>query len=175
MSEEIINKVAQSGILTLDLEDYFPKEDIVLFDLKPLLFREMILKEKEFRTGLQEIDWTAYQGKIVAVTCTVDTIIPHWAYMLVAVYLQPHAKDIVLGDRQAALEQTFRAQIAAIDTAPFLDKRVVVKGCGDLSVGAFAYMEITRKLRPVVKSIMYGEPCSTVPVYKKPPTAASPA
>lgn len=175
MSEEIINKVAQSGLLTLDLEDYFPKEEIVLFDLKPLLFREMILKEKEFRTALQEIDWTAYQDKIVAVTCTVDTIIPHWAYMLVAVYLQPHAKDIVLGDRQAALEQTFRAQIAAIDAAAFLDKRVVVKGCGDLSVGAFAYMEITRKLRPVVKSIMYGEPCSTVPVYKKPPTAGSPA
>ena len=167
MSEEIINKVAQSGLITLDLEDYYPKEEIALFDLKPLLFREMILKEKEFRTALQEIDWTIYQDKIVAVTCTIDTIIPHWAYMLVAVYLQPHAKDIVLGDGPAALQQTFRARIADIDSQSFLDKRVVIKGCGDLSVGAFAYLEITKKLAPVVKSIMYGEPCSTVPVYKK--------
>ena len=167
MSEEIINKVAQSALITLDLEDYYPKEEIVLFDLKPLLFREMILREKEFRAALQETDWTQYQDKIVAVTCTTDAIIPLWAYMLVAVYLQPLAKDIVLGDEPMALQQTFLARIAAIDIQAFTDKRIVVKGCGDLPVGAFAYMEITRRLRPVVKSIMYGEPCSTVPVYKK--------
>ncbi|HWK06896.1 MAG TPA: DUF2480 family protein [Puia sp.] len=174
---EIINKVAQSALITLDLEEYYPKEEIVLFDLKPHLFREMILKEKEFRAALQETDWTQYQGKIVAVTCTTDAIIPLWAYMLVAVYLQPLAKDIILGDEQIALQQTFLARIAAIDIQPFADKRVVVKGCGDLPVGAFAYMEITRRLRPVVKSIMYGEPCSTVPVYKKSPglTTKSPA
>jgi hypothetical protein len=173
MSEEIVNKVAQSALITLDLEDYYPKEEIVLFDLKPLLFREMILKEKEFREGLQNMDWTQYQDKIVAVTCTSDAIIPLWAYMLVAVYLQPLAKDIILGDEPTALQQTFLGRIAAIDMQPFTDKRVVVKGCGDKPVGAFAYMEITRRLRPVAKSIMYGEPCSTVPVYKK-PQAASP-
>jgi len=170
MSEEIINKVAQNtSLITLDLEDYYPKEEIVLFDLKPYLFREMILKEKEFREALQNIDWTQYQDKIVAVTCTSDAIIPLWAYMLVAVYLQPFAKDIIMGDEQIALQQNYLKKIAAIDANEFIDKRVVVKGCGDLSVGAFAYMEITRKLRPVVKSIMYGEPCSTVPVYKKGP------
>lgn len=167
MSEEIINKVAQSGLVTLDLEEYYPREEIVLFDLKPLLFREMILKEKEFRAALLSIDWAGYQDKIVAVTCTVDTIIPLWAYMLVAVHLEPYTKNMVLGDTPAALRQAFLDRLNAIDVQEYADKRVVVKGCGDLSVGAFAYMEIAKRLRPVVKSIMYGEPCSTVPVYKK--------
>jgi len=172
MSEEIINKVVQNAsLITLDLEDYYPKEEIVLFDLKPLLFREMILREKEFRAALDTTDWTQYRGKIVAVTCTADAIIPLWAYMLVAVQLQPLAKDIILGDEQTALQQSFLAKIAAIDIQEFVDKRIVVKGCGDLPVGAYAYMEITRRLRPVVKSIMYGEPCSTVPVYKKSSTS----
>src|SRR5437868_2628546 len=138
MSEEIINKVAQNAsLITLDLEDYYPKEEIVLFDLKPHLFREMILKEKEFRAALQNIDWTGYQDKIVAVTCTTDAIIPLWAYMLIAVYLQPFAKEIIMGDEQTALQQTYLKRIAAIDVNEFTDKRVVVKGCGDLSVGAF--------------------------------------
>jgi len=167
MSEEIINKVAQSALDTLDLEDYYPREEIVLFDLKPYLFREMILKEKEFRVSLQNIDWTAYQDKIVAVTSTADAIIPLWAYMLVAVALQPFAKDIVMGDAQTALQQRFLENLRNIDIEPFTDKRVIVKGCGDLSVGGFAYLEIARRLRPVVKSIMYGEACSNVPIYKK--------
>src|ERR1700730_5446892 len=107
MSEEIINKVAQSGLLTLDLEDYFPKENIVLLDLKPFLFMEMILKEKEFRAALQNVDWIQYQDKIVAVTCTADAIIPLWAYMLIAVYLQPFAKDIIMGDESTARQQSF--------------------------------------------------------------------
>jgi hypothetical protein len=167
MSEEIVNKVAQSALDTLDLEDYYPREEIALFDLKPFLFREMILKEKEFRAALQSIDWAGYQDKIVAVTSTADAIIPLWAYMLVAVNLQPFAKEIVMGDVQTALQQAFLANLRAIDIAPFTDRRVIVKGCGDLSVGGFAYMEIARRLRPIVKSIMYGEACSNVPVYKK--------
>ncbi|HXB33561.1 MAG TPA: DUF2480 family protein [Puia sp.] len=167
MSEEIINRVAQSGLLTLDLEDFYPREEIAVFDLKPLLFREMILKEKEFRAGLQEIDWSGYTGKILAVTCTADAIIPAWAYMLVAVHARPYARSIILGDRQAALQQTFLANLQTIDLEAFADKRVVVKGCGDLAVGPFAYLEITRLLQPVVKSILYGEACSNVPVYKK--------
>jgi Protein of unknown function (DUF2480) len=167
MSDEIINKLAQSALVSLDLEDYYPEEKIVLFDLKPLLFREMILKEKEFRAALPAIDWASYQDKIVAVTCTADSIIPLWAYMLVAVYLEPFAKNLIFGDEETALRQTFLDKIAAIDLSKLTDKRVVVKGCGDKPVGAFAYMEIARRLRPVVKSIMYGEPCSTVPVYKK--------
>lgn len=182
---EIVNKVALSGLLTLDLEDYYPREEIVLFDLKPYLFmvnvQKMglpgsdneplahtgILREKDFRAALQQIDWTRYQDKIVAVTCSVDAIIPLWAYMLVAVNLQPFARDIVMGDEKTALQQTFLARIAAIDIKEFADKRVIVKGCGDLSVGGFAYLEVAKRLRPVVKSIMYGEACSNVPVYKK--------
>ncbi|MBS1663116.1 MAG: DUF2480 family protein [Bacteroidetes bacterium] len=167
MSEEIINKVAQSGLLNLDLEDYFPKEEIVVFDLKPHLFMEMILKEKDFRAALQAIDWSIYQDKILAVTCTADAIIPSWAYMLVAVSAEPFAKAIIFGDKETALRQTFLENLRAIDIDQFIDKRVIVKGCGDLSVGGFAYMEIARRLRPVVKSILYGEACSNVPVFKK--------
>ena len=167
MSEEIINRVAQSGLLTLDLEDYYPREEIVVFDLKPLLFREMILKEQEFRAGLQSIDWPGYSGKILAVTCTADAIIPAWAYMLIAVHAQPFVRNIILGDPQLAFQQAFIANLQAIDLSTFADKRVMVKGCGDLSVGAFAYLEITRLLQPVAKSILYGEACSNVPVYKR--------
>jgi len=165
--EEIVNKVAQSGLYTLDLEEYYPKEEIVVFDLKPLLFMEMILKEKEFRAALQSVDWTRYQDKILAVTCSVDAIIPSWAYMLVAVQAQPYVKDLFLGDRQTVLQEIFLANLRAIDITEFSDKRVVVKGCGDLSVGGFAYLEIARRLRPVVKSILYGEACSNVPIFKK--------
>ena len=166
MSDAIINKVALSPLLSLDLEEFYPKEPIVLFDLKPLLFMEIILKEKDFRTALQDHDWTQYKDKIVAVTCTADAIIPVWAYMLVASYLQPMAKDVILGDEKTALQQQFIKNISSINAQDYTDKRVVVKGCGDLAIGEFAYMEITKKLRPVVKSIMYGEPCSTVPIFK---------
>ena len=167
MSEEIINKVAQSGLLTLDLETYYPREEIVVLDLKPLLFMEMILKEKEFRAALQAIDWQAYQDRILAITCTADAIIPSWAYMLIAAHAQPYAKAIVLGDRQTALREVFLNNLRAIDLGAFTDQRVVVKGCGDLSVDGFAYLEIAGRLRPVVKSMMYGEACSNVPVYKR--------
>jgi hypothetical protein len=167
MSDEIVNKVAQSQLVTIDLEAYYPKEEIVLFDLKPHLFMELILKEKEFRAALQNLDWSAYQYKVVAVTCTADAIIPMWAYMLVASYLQPVAKDIVYGNEQTALQQLFLQNINAINIEEFADKRIVVKGCGDMPIGEFAYLAITKRLLPVVKSIMYGEPCSTVPIYKK--------
>ena len=166
MSDAIINKVAASPLLSLDLEEYYPKESVVLFDLKPHLFMELILKEKEFRAALQQHDWNQYQDKIVAVTCTTDAIIPVWAYMLVASYLQPVAKEIHFGDEKSALQQQFVKNINGIDVTEFTDKRVVVKGCGDLPIGEFAYMKITKKLRPVAKSIMYGEPCSTVPIFK---------
>lgn len=167
MEGEIVNKVAQSAIQTLDLENYYPKEEIVLFDLKPYLFMELIIKEKEFRSAMQSVDWNKYQNKIVAVSCTADVIIPVWAYMLVTSYLQPVALDVIMGDEKTALRETLLKRIDAINLDAFTDQRVVVKGCGDLSIGEFAYLEITKRLRPVVKSIMYGEPCSTVPVYKK--------
>jgi hypothetical protein len=167
MSDEIVNKVASSGLVTLDLETYYPKEEIIVFDLKPHLFMELILKEKDFRDTLLQYDWSLYQGKVVAVTCTADAIIPMWAYMLVASYLQPVAAAVVFGDEKTARQQLFLEKINAISLDDFNDKRVVVKGCGDLPIGEFAYMAITTRLRPVAKSIMYGEPCSTVPIFKK--------
>ena len=167
MSEPIINKVAESGLITLDLELYYPKEEIVVFDLKPLLFMEMILKEKDFRLSLQQHDWLPYSAKTVGVTCSADAVIPVWAYMLVATYLQPIAKEVIMGDEETVRKQIFIRNIDAINESTFTDQRIVVKGCGDLPIGEYAYMEITKKLRPVAKSIMYGEPCSTVPVYKK--------
>jgi hypothetical protein len=159
--------VALSPLLTVDLETFYPKDEIMLFDLQPHLYMGLILKEKEFRTALQNIDWTVYQDKIVAITCSTEAIIPVWAYMLLASYLEPIAKDIILGDEKKAIEQTLLKRIEAIALDEYTDKKVVVKGCGDLPVGEFAYMAITKRLRPVARSIMYGEPCSTVPIYKR--------
>ena len=166
MQEEIINKVSQSALDTLDLEQFFPKETIRIFDLKPFLFMELILKEKDFRTSLLSIDWSIYKDEIVGIYCSADAVIPVWAYMLVTSYLQPFAKEVVMGNETEVLRQVITTKIQAINPEDYINKRVVVKGCGDRPVGDFAYLEITKLLRPVVKSIMYGEPCSTVPVYK---------
>lgn len=165
--DEIINKVASSGLVSLDLENFYPSEDVKGFDLKPFLFMEMILKEKDFRQALHELDWSAYDGKAVAVYCSADAIIPMWAYMLVTSYLQPTAAYVFLGNEEALIRQLFLQKISALDIEAFRDQRVVIKGCGDKAVPPEAYVEITRRLQPVVKSIMFGEPCSTVPVYKK--------
>lgn len=168
MSEPIINRVAESVLVEVNLEDYYPKGETVVFDMKDYLFMGLILKEKDFREALKKVDVSLYQGKWVAVTCTADAIIPVWAYMLVAAQLQPYANDIVFGDEQFLHKNVFLKNLAAVPIENFTDKRVVIKGCGDLTIGEFAYLEITRLLRPVAKSIMYGEPCSTVPIFKKP-------
>jgi len=167
MQETIVNKVAESGIITLNLEDYYPKGEIVVFDLKEHLFMGLILKEKDFRAALLATDWNQYLDKNVAVTCTADAIIPVWAYMLVASYLQPLAKEIVFGNSDSLIATVLQKNIDAIDATAFTDKRVVVKGCGDIKIPDSAYLAVTAKLRPYIKSIMYGEPCSTVPIYKK--------
>lgn len=167
MSDPIINKVAESGLITLDLEKYYPFGEVAVFDMKDHLFMGMILKEKDFREKLKALDWSVYQNKNVAVTCTADAIIPVWAYMLVATYLEPIAKAIVMGDEKELHKTIYLKNLATIDVNEFTDKRVVIKGCGETPIGDFAYMEITKLLRPVAKSIMYGEPCSTVPIYKK--------
>ena len=167
MSEPIINKVAESGIITLDLSVYHPKGETVVFDMKDYLFMGMILKEKDFRETLKSQDWEKFRNKNVALACSADAIIPVWAYMLIAAYLQPVAKEVVMGDVAELHKTIFLKNLSAIDMNEFADKRVVVKGCGDTPIGDYVYMEITKQLRPVAKSIMYGEPCSTVPVFKK--------
>jgi len=166
MQEEIINKIAQSALVTIDLEEFYPKDNIRIFDLKPFLFMELILKEKDFRAALSSTDWSKYKDQVVGVCCSADAVIPVWAYMLVTSFLQPYAKDVVMGDELMVLRQLITNRIQAIDVDEYKDKRIVVKGCGEKPIGDFAYLEITKLLRPVVKSIMYGEPCSTVPVFK---------
>jgi len=167
MSEVLVNKVAASGIITLDLQAYMPTEEITTFDLKDHLFMGLILKEKDFREALKATDWNVYAGKAVAITCTADAIIPLWAYMLVTTYLQPVAQFVFAGTEAELKKHLFLQNIGSINTTELTDQRVVVKGCGDAEIEAYAYTEITRLLRPAVKSIMYGEPCSTVPIYKK--------
>ena len=167
MEDTIVNKVTLSALVTLDLEKFYPEGEAVVFDMKDHLFMELILKEKDYREGLKNLDWSVYQNKNVCITCSVDAVIPVWAYMLAASYLQPLAKDVVLGNEAFMHEVLFLKNLWKIDAKEYEGKRVVVKGCGDKKIPDAAYAEITGILRPVAQSIMYGEPCSTVPVYKK--------
>ncbi|MGB4843807.1 MAG: DUF2480 family protein [Ferruginibacter sp.] len=168
MSEVLVNKVSESGIITLNLEDFYPEGETAVFDMKDHLFMGLILKEKDFRETMKTLDLSVYKDKNVAITCSADAVIPVWAYMLVSSYLQPVAREIIFGDSDFLHKTLFLKNIAKINTADYEDKRVVIKGCGELPITETAYVAITGILRPVVKSIMYGEPCSTVPVYKKP-------
>lgn len=167
MSEVIVNKVAESGLISFDLEEYYPKSIRKVFDLKDHLFMGLILKEKDFRAALLQIDWSEYAGADVAITCSADAIIPMWAYMLVASYLEPVAQHVIVGTESELINQLMLKNIDAIDATEYTDQRIVVKGCGDIAIPEAAYVAITNKLRPVAKSIMYGEPCSTVPIFKK--------
>jgi hypothetical protein len=165
--EEIRNKVAESGLITINLEQYYPEHQPLAFDLKNFLFMEMLLREKDFRETLDQHDWSVYGGQDVAVFCSTDAIVPMWAYMLVASKLSGIARSIISGTTEEAIKQIFIENIRQVNAATFEGKRVVVKGCGDRPVPDYAYAEISIKLLPVVKSLMYGEPCSTVPVYKR--------
>ena len=167
MENEIVNKVSQSGLITIDLEEFYPAGERVLFDIKELLFQGLILREKDFREFVKEHDWTQYQGKNVALTCTADAIVPTWAYMLLANRLAPYARDVVFGDKEVLETVLFEKALAGMDIEQYRNQRIVIKGCGDVEVPASAYVELTKKLTPVVKSLRFGEPCSTVPIYKK--------
>jgi hypothetical protein len=167
MEDAIVNKVVKSALITIDLGDFYPQGEIVTFDLKDYLFMELILKENEYRETLKSIDWSVYEDKNVAITCSAEAIIPLWAYMLAVSYLQPFAKDIVFGTTDEVFKILFLKNLQKSDLKKFEDKRVVIKGCGDKKIPENAFVEITKILRPVAKSIMYGEPCSTVPIYKR--------
>ena len=167
-TDTIINRVAQSALVSLNLEDYYPRGERVVYDIKDNLFQEMILRERDFRAFVKEHDWSQYQDQYVALTCSVDAIVPTWAYMLLTTKLEPHARRVIFGSRETLETVLFQAALQLIDLAPFQGAKVVIKGCGDLPIPTFAYTEITRLLRPVAASIMYGEPCSTVPLYKRP-------
>jgi hypothetical protein len=164
---DLVNKVAQSGIVTLDLVNYLPEQEIIGLDISHFLFRGLLLKEKEFRAAIKDLDTTAYSGKRVAVFCSTDAIVAQWAYMLVASALQDAGLECFFGTPAQVEEHLLLSQIRQMNTAPYKDQRIVIKGCGSRPLPDAAYLEITKRLRPVVKSLMFGEPCSTVPIYKK--------
>lgn len=168
MQEQIINKVAKSGLISLDLEDFYHSGERVQYDLKDNLFMGLILKEKDFREFIKNHDWPQYTGKNIAITCTEDAVIPTWAYMLLAIQLEPYAHTIVFGNLQDLEQKLYDEALAKINFEEYAGAKVVVKGCSKVAVPTSAYIEVTRRLRPFAQSIMFGEPCSTVPLYKKP-------
>lgn len=166
MSNEITNKVANSKLVTIDLEDFYPEGERVLIDIKQWLFAGQILKEKDFRTSVKNHDWAFYQNKFVALTCSADAVIPSWAYLLITVSLSPYAKNIVVGDLEQLEAAIFQEVIKNIATENYVEKPVIIKGCSNKFIPPTAYTQLIAHLLPVVRSLMYGEACSNVPLYK---------
>lgn len=164
---EIVNKVAQSGLQTINPVDFFPSESIQCFDIRTVLIEDFLLREKEFRGWIGKHDWKQYRGSHVAVYCSNDAIIPVWAWMLLSAALKPYAATIFYGTSEALHELLFLKNINTLPIEQYRDQRVIIKGCGDQTVPPSIYVELTRVLTPVVKSLMFGEACSTVPVFKK--------
>ena len=167
MSGEIVNRVANSALITIDLTDYAPKETIVILDAKDFLFEGIILKEKEFRNTLKEFDFSVYTNKIVALYCSSGAIVPMWAFMLLTSYLNNSASEIYFGKKEEVFQKIFSDNIDAIDATEFENKKVIVKGCGQVPLTETLYIAITKKLQNTVSSLMFGEACSAVPVFKK--------
>ncbi|WP_379088140.1 DUF2480 family protein [Pedobacter sp. UC225_65] len=167
IQEKFVNKVAASGLITLNLEEYFHKGERLVYDIKDNLFHGLMLKEQDFRAFIKEHNWEQYQDKNIAITCSTDAIVPTWAYMLLANKMKPYANEIVFGTLETLETVLYTKALAKIDINAFAGERVVIKGCASLQVPVSAYVEITSLLTPIVKSIMYGEPCSTVPIYKR--------
>lgn len=167
MSEEIINRVANSKLVTFDLEDFYPQGERVLFDIKDWLYEGFVLRERDFRASAKDHDWSQYSGKFVALTCSTDAIIPGWAYMLLSTYLAPIAKKTVVGDLEILETILYTEIIDRLDVKEFEGVPVIIKGCSRKPVPQNAYLQLIKKLQPVAKSIMYGEACSSVPLFKK--------
>ena len=167
MEDEIVNKVSQSGLITIDLEEFYPSGERVVFDIKDLLFQGLVLREKDFREFIKNEDWNKYKDKYVALVCSADAIVPTWAYMLLAKQLETISKRVVFGDLETLETILYNEILSKLNISEYKDARIVIKGCGNLPVPKSAYVQITTLLRPFAKSIMYGEPCSTVPLYKQ--------
>ncbi len=166
MEDEIINRVANSKLVTLDLEDYYPKGKRVLFDIKDWLYEGFVLREKDFRKHVAEFDWSQYQDNYVALICSTDAIIPGWAFMLISIELEPYAKHIVIGDLETLETSIYQDIITNLDISTYKNSPIIIKGCSKKPVPQNAYIMLANKLKPVAKSIMYGEACSSVPLYK---------
>lgn len=166
MAEEIVNRVKASNLVVFDLEELYPKGERIVFDLKPLLFQELVLKEKDFRDFVRSHDWSQYKEKHVAIICSADAIVPTWAFMLVSISLQPYAASIIFGNREALENYLFEKAISKVEIEKFRNAKIVVKGCSKINVPIGAYVRIASLFRPVAASLMFGEPCSTVPLFK---------
>ncbi|MDX1476475.1 MAG: DUF2480 family protein [Saprospiraceae bacterium] len=167
LDKPLVNRVAQSGLITIDLETFVMPVDYAHFDLKDYLYQGLVLREKEFRERLKEVDWSTFAGKSLLVYCSTDAIVPSWAYMLVAAQASPHAREVFFGSEAEHREAQILRSIDRLDVSAYDDARVVVKGCAKERVPERAYVELLTRLQPVVRSLMFGEPCSTVPVYKR--------
>lgn len=167
MEEEIINRVSNSQLVTFDLEELYTPGERVLFDVKNLLFQELVLREKDFRDFIKSHDWALYKNKYVAITCSADAVVPTWAYMLLASALQPYASEVIFGTLQDLETLLFKQALVKIDWEKYTNAKVIIKGCSKVEVPVSAYVDVTNHLRPLASSIMFGEPCSTVPVFKK--------
>ncbi len=165
--EEIVNKIAASGLITIDMEEIYPSAERAIFDIKEHLWQGLALKEKDFREFVKQNDWEIYRNKYVAITCSADAIVPNWAYMLVASKMEGIASKVVFGSSEVLEIIVFRELIDSLPTEDYRDKRLVIKGCSNKPVPSSAYVDLVTKLQPVAKSIMFGEPCSTVPVFKR--------
>lgn len=165
--DAIINRVANSGLVTFDLEQLYQEGDRVTIDIKDQLYQELVLREKEFRTYIKTHDWTQYKNAFVSVTCSSDAIVPTWAFMLVTVALRPYAKKVVFGSIEELEKVLFKEALDTVNWNNFRDAKVVVKGCSKVQVPTSAYVEAINRLQPMASSIMFGEPCSTVPLFKR--------
>ena len=167
MPEEIINRVANSKLVVVDLEDYYPQGKRIVFDIKDWLFEGFVLREKEFRAQSSTHDWTQYKGTYVALTCSSDAIIPAWAYMLLAMHLESYSKKTVIGNLEQLETSLYQSIIEILDVTLFKGKPIIIKGCSNKPVPSNAYILLSQKLKPIAKSIMYGEACSSVPLFKR--------
>ncbi len=165
--EEITNRVNNSQLISFDLEELYTPGERVLFDIKDFLFQGLILKEKDFRDAIKNYDWSQYEGKHIAIICSADAIIPTWAYILLSIALQPYAKRVIFGNLLELESQLFYDRLSQVDWEKFRDKKMIIKGCSKVEVPLSAYVEATNRLKLVASSIMFGEPCSTVPLFKK--------
>ncbi len=170
MEKEIVNRVAQSKLVTFDLEDYYPEGERILLDIKDWLYEGFVLREKDFREQAKSHNWEQYKGTYVALVCTSDAIVPAWAFMLLSTYLNKVAKKVVIGDLELLETSIYQEIIENMDFQNLKDLPVIVKGCSHKPVPKNAYIYLLRKLQTVAKSIMYGEACSAVPLFKKKPT-----
>ncbi|HET8753736.1 MAG TPA: DUF2480 family protein [Salinimicrobium sp.] len=167
MAEEILNRVANSKLITFNLEDFYPEGKRELFDIKDWLLEGFVLREKDFREKAKNFDWSIYTDSFVALHCSSNAIIPGWAYMLLATYLNPYAKKVVIGDLEMLETLLFSKALQDLDLSEYEGKPVIIKGCSQKPVPPNAYLQIIQKLQPVAKSLMYGEACSSVPLFKK--------